>query len=454
MSVPDRPPDVPDATRLASVRSERSDLGRALVNMAAKAGSLVVEKGAQLALLLVAAPILGVVAFGRLSYALSLTALLAFGTDLGLTLWTTRALAREPALSARVLGTAFRLRLYAMVPYFVALGAVALNMGPGEARAALLAIGVASLARAFLDHARAVFRARERIGDEGKVNAVSATLATACGLAALWISGRGLPALALGMMVGTLIGAVYGFLVLGRGYGRWAGGFDRRLAGDMLRQSLPFWLAGLFSLAYSRGDVVILRALAGDAEVGAYRAAGQLFEVAKNVPIVVLTAMFPQLARDFRLSRDRLRRTELRLSLILLGTGVVAGAALSAVSGLVARRIFGPQFSHTVAALRILSLALPLAYVNGGLTHFLVARDRGSLHSILAGLMVLVNVAANFGLSARLGASGAAWSTVITEAALSLCCLFALRALRRVADATGPSDPGAPPAALSAPRVP
>ena len=416
------PPEAPAA---------RGDLRRALVNMAAKAGSLVVEKGAQLALLLLAAPILGVVAFGRLSYALSLTALLAFGTDLGLTLWTTRALAREPALAAGVLGTALRLRLYAMVPYFVVLGAVAASLGPGEARAALLAIGVASLARAFLDHARAVFRARERIGDEGKVNAIGTTLATVCGLAALWISGRGLPALALGMMVGTLIGAVYGFTVLGRGYGRWSGGFDGALARRMLRESLPFWLAGLFSLAYSRGDVVLLRALAGDAEVGAYRAAGQLFEVAKNVPIVVLTAMFPQLARDFRLSRERLRRTEWRLAASLLGTGVITAVALAMLSGLVARRIFGPQFSHTVGALRILSLALPLAFVNGGLTHFLVARDRGALHSTFAGVMVLVNVGANLALSSRWGAAGAAWATVITEAALSLCCLVALRALRR-----------------------
>ena len=48
----------------------------------------------------------------------------------------------------------------------------------------------------------------------------------------------------------------------------------------------------------ARGDVIVLRALSGDAEVGAYRAGGQLFEVAKNVPVVVMTAMFPQLARE------------------------------------------------------------------------------------------------------------------------------------------------------------
>jgi len=88
-----------------------ADLRRAFVNMAAKAGSIVIERVAQLVLMLGAAPILGVVSFGRFSFANSVTALLAFGTDLGLTLWTTRALAREPGQSAGVLGTAYHLRL-------------------------------------------------------------------------------------------------------------------------------------------------------------------------------------------------------------------------------------------------------------------------------------------------------------------------------------------------------
>jgi O-antigen/teichoic acid export membrane protein len=407
-----------------------ADLRRAFVNMAAKAGSIVIERVAQLVLLLGAAPILGVVSFGRFSFANSVTALLAFGTDLGLTLWTTRALAREPAHSAGVLGTAYHLRLWATVPYFIALAAVSASLGPGEARIAMLAIGVVSLARALLDHARAVFRARERIGDEGKVNALGASLATIGALAAVALTRRGLPALALGMMAGTLVSAVYGFALLGR-YGPWTGPFDRALARRMLREALPFWLAGIFSLAYSRGDVVVLRALTGDAEVGTYRAAGQLYDVAKTLPVVVMTAMFPQLARHFRFARERLRRAEWGVSAALTAAGIVTAAVLAVAAGFVAHRIFGAGFARTVPTLRILSAALPLVFLNCGLTHFLVARDLGVLNMIFAGLVVPVNVVANVQLSRRLGAPGAAWSMLITEAALSLCCLVALYVARR-----------------------
>ncbi|HEY8924970.1 MAG TPA: oligosaccharide flippase family protein [Polyangia bacterium] len=428
--------------------STLADPRRVAANIAAKALSLVVEKGAQLALPLVGAPMLGVVEFGRYSYAASVSTLFAFGTDLGLTLWTTRALARDPAHAPDVLATSFRLRLMATLPYLVCVAAVALALGPGHARVAMLALGVASLARALLDHARAMFRAHEEIGLEGRLNAVTAVLASGLGLGALLLTKRGLPALALGVMGGTVAGGGYGVALFRRRHGRWLGHgkFERALAGRMLREALPFWLAGLFALGYSRGDVVILRHFAGEAEVGAYRAAGQLFEVTKNLPLLVLTALFPQLARDFRTSRERLARVEDLIVAGLLVAGVLVAAILALGAGPVVRGVFGPEFARTVPALRILSLALPLLFLNFGLTHFLVARDLGVLNLLFSGLMVVVSLIANLVLAPRLGSTGAAWATLATEASLALCCVQAMRKLRRADRLAAAARAASPPA--------
>lgn len=445
-TAPAPPPAAPEGTTVADPR-------RVIANMTAKGMSLVVEKGAQLALPLVGAPALGVVAFGRYSYAASVTTLFAFGTDLGLTLWTTRALARDPAHAPDVLATSFRLRLMATLPYVVCIGAIAWALGPGHARLAMLAMGAAALARALLDHARAMFRAHEEIGFEGKLNAVTAILASGLGLGGLLVTRRGLPALALGVMAGTIAGGVYGVALFRRRHGRWLGhgAFVPALARRMLRESLPFWLAGLFALGYSRGDVVLLHHFAGEAEVGAYRAAGQLFEVTKNLPLLVLTALFPQLARDFRTSRARLARLEDLITVGLLGAGVVVAGVLALVAGPIAHGIFGPEFARTVPALRILSLALPLLFLNFGLTHFLVARDLGVLNLLFSGLMVVVSLIANVIMAPRWGSAGAAWATLATEASLSLCCVQAMvkvrREDRRAAAPTGASAAGATAAA-------
>jgi O-antigen/teichoic acid export membrane protein len=406
---------------------------RAVVNMAAKGASFAVEKGAQLVLVLAAAPVLGVAAFGRFSFATSLGALLAFATDLGLTTWTTRALARDPGRAPAVLGTGLRLRLLAAVPVLLALAGVASTVSEPDVRWAVMALGAAALARAFLDHARAVFRAHERLGDEGKVNAATAVAGTLCGLVAMAAGGDGLRGLALGVMAGTFAGAVYGFALLGRRYGRWAGPSDRALARRMLEEAAPFWFAGMFTLGYARADVVLLQLLASDAEVGAYRAAGQLFDVANQLPVLLMTALFPQLARASARSSSELVPLENSLIRLLVAGGLLVGGVLAVAPGPIVGVLFGADFARGVPALQLLAPAVPLAFVNCGILHFFIARDRGRLNVAFAAAMVVVNVAWNLLLDARAGAAGAASARLITEAVLCACCVYALRTLRREA---------------------
>ena len=44
--------------------------------------------------------------------------------------------------------------------------------------------------------------------------------------------------------------------------------------------------------------------------------------------------------------------------------------------------------------------------------------------------MLVVNVSANLVLVPRQGGPGAAWATLLTEVALTICCVFALRSRR------------------------
>jgi O-antigen/teichoic acid export membrane protein len=165
--------------------------------------------------------------------------------------------------------------------------------------------------------------------------------------------------------------------------------------------------------------------------VGAYRAAGQLVEVVKQLPFLLMTATFPQLARAFHDSRAELARVERTIGGLLIGSGVLAGVVLAAAADPIVALLFGPDFVRAVPALRIMALAVPLLYVNCGVLHFFVARDRGVLNMKLAAAMVAINAAANLALDHRLGALGAATATVVTEAALLACCLYALRIVRR-----------------------
>src|SRR5579864_4373352 len=66
-----------------------------LRNLTLKTASLGFEKVSRLVVVVASARALGQAAFGRFVFASTVTALLAFGTDLGLGVWTTRELARR-----------------------------------------------------------------------------------------------------------------------------------------------------------------------------------------------------------------------------------------------------------------------------------------------------------------------------------------------------------------------
>lgn len=404
---------------------------RVVANVFAKGTSFVVEKGAQMALVVIAGRALGTAAFGRFSFASNLAVLLAFATDLGLTTWTTRALARNPEMGVRVLGTGLRLRLAASCLVLLAFAGVAASIDDRGLRLAVVALGVAALLRGLCDHARAVFRAHERLGDESKLNIAVGVLGMGGGIIGLVGGAGGIGVLSLGILAGTCAGAIYGFLLLGRNYGPWAGPADGALARRMLREAAPFWLAGAFTLVYARADVLLLKPLASDAEVGAYRAAGQIAETARQLPVLLMTATFPQLARAFQESRAALARVERALAGLLLASGLVVAGAIALAADPIVALLFGPAFGRAVPALRALAIALPLQYLNCGVLHFFVARDRGGLNLAFAAAMVVVNAAANVTLDRRLGALGASIATVVTEVALLLCCAYALRVLRR-----------------------
>jgi len=398
----------------------------ALGNLVIKALSVPVEKACRLVLVVVAARLLGVAALGSYQFAFTATAMLALCTDLGMGVWTTRALARDRTRAPAIVATALRLRVFASWPYLVVVAVAAALAGPGDTRRALVLLGLAALVNAYVDYLLAIFRGFERLADEAHLNVARAVFISIGGLGGLAL-GRSVAALSAGLFGAMLVVGAYGLRMLRRGFGLdvRAGRFDRELWRAAAAEALPLWVATLFSLLYFKGDVVILKAVAGDVEVGAYSAAYKIFEGLMIVPSVVLAATFPPLARANG-DPERQRRWEAALVALLLALGLGVGAALYLASDRLIGVVYGAGFARAVPSLRVLAGALPILFLNFGLTHFLIARDLGRRNLLFAALMLVVNVAANLILVPRMLGPGAAWATLLTEVALAICCALAL----------------------------
>jgi len=404
------------------------DLAAGLRELALKAASLGLERGSRLVVTLASAPILGEVAFGRLVYASTVTAVLALTADLGLGAWSTRALARNPSAARDIVAVGLRLRGLAVLPYFAAVLAVAW-LGPGgEARVAVLVLGVAAALHSGAEHFGAVFRGSGRFADETRLNLTRAGLTLAAGASGLALVGS-LSALCVALLIASAGAFLHGLAMVLRMHpppstgGRAPRTFDAMRAA--LRESVPIWLAGVLSLLYFKVDTFFLHSLSGDAELGAYGAAYKLFEGAMLLPAVVLAVAFPRLSR-LHGDASRQRGLERRVGLGLLGAGVVTGGVYYFARSLLIGLLFGAGFARAEASLRVLALGVPLVYVNFALTHFLIARDRERVNTWLALMMLVVTLVLDAALIPRFAGPGAAWATIVAEIALTSCCFAAL----------------------------
>jgi O-antigen/teichoic acid export membrane protein len=397
-------------------------------NAAWKAISLPFERLCRFLLVAVSMRTLGTAAYGRFRFATTATLMLAMVVDLGLGVWTVRELARSRARAATIARTVLKVRLVAGAPYLVLTAILALVVGPGETRNAVLLLGLAGLISAVIDHAIALFRGYERFSDEARVNVARALLLLGGALGGLWFQ-RSAVGLSVGILAGTAAAGLYALWVVRRGYHLLAttdqGGYDPAVARTALRDGLPICLAGLISTLYFKGDTVLLMIFASDVVLGIYSAAYAIFETSLQLPAILLAAAFPPLARA-NLDRQRQRQWERLVSGLLLALGLLVAAVCYVARGPIIALVSGGGFAAAGDSLRILALGIPLMYVNFGLTHFLIARDLGRRNMLFSGMMLVLNVALNLVAIPRFGALGAAWTTVLTEAALTVCCLVAL----------------------------
>jgi O-antigen/teichoic acid export membrane protein len=116
-----------------------------------------------------------------------------------------------------------------------------------------------------------------------------------------------------------------------------------------------------------------------------------------------------------------------RLAVLLGSAGALAMAfTFGAAEGIV-HLTYGEAYYGAINALRVLSLALPLFFINYVLTHQVIAWDGQRRYLAITCAALAANVVANVLLIRPYGMVGAAWATLLTELVVAAGCLTALR---------------------------
>jgi O-antigen/teichoic acid export membrane protein len=194
--------------------------------------------------------------------------------------------------------------------------------------------------------------------------------------------------------------------------------FEPQLLRAWFWQGLPFALTFVLTILYFKIDQPLVYALRPHQEAGWYGAAYKPFEALLFIPMTLLSVVFPVLSVYHRERRQDLLDLVSRFykALLLIGWPMTVGIFMLAHP--LTSLLLSASFAQSEPALRILALALVVAFVNNAFIGALSASDRQSSFTWAAAWSLVANVGLNLALIPAYGYLGASWATVATEIVL------------------------------------
>jgi Membrane protein involved in the export of O-antigen and teichoic acid len=374
--------------------------------------------------------------FGLLSFALSLTAICAGFAGLGLDDVLIRDFSADRKGSRGLLSKAMRLRLVGSAAGYSAAVAGAVWLQPESPDVwSVVAICAASLFFGPGELVEAWFQAAMNVRPVVGVRQIAFWTATGCRLWLLW-QGATLKMLAMTYVVeaGVVgVGLITAFRL--RSEDPEAANLHRRESAPwlrLIREGAPLMASGVLVLCAMQADRLLLARLSGDTAVGIYAAGVRFSEVFQIIPVALGAVVLPNLtALKGRDEREYWRRA--RQIFWLAG---LAGAAIalpvSVTAALFIPRIFGADYADSAGVLAVHVWTLGFIFMVSLRSRFFLIAAATRWVLVLSVLTAGLNLAGNFLLVPRFGATGAAWSAVAAWAFSALVAPLLFAPTRRV----------------------
>ncbi|HLI33801.1 MAG TPA: flippase [Terriglobia bacterium] len=367
-------------------------------------------------------------ALGQYAYALALAGILLVLPDMGSHLLITRELAAQPERLPDMLWRLFFLKagLVAAVVMIVALLAE-IGIHDEGRRLLFLILAARMVLQSVSLGCAAVFKAFERmhyVALTQMANAALCFLALAACLLLRTNLTMVVGALALGQVLETWLAWKILFQHFNPGaIPRW----DWKPLFNLLVMAAPIGIVTLLQTIGLRLDVLVLSIFAPNRELGRLQAAAWFITLSFLLATLLMTVLFPKLARLWQLSGpERVRYIESLLKHGMLLASLQALLVWLAAPYLL-EAFFGKSLGSATVLLHIVTPALPFVFVNTALFYVFIAADRRKIYLALLSLSLAGGLIAAFGFTARWGAYGAAWADVareLAECALLLFCLY------------------------------
>lgn len=181
-------------------------------------------------------------------------------------------------------------------------------------------------------------------------------------------------------------------------------------------------------MVYINSDTTMIGFMIGDSAVAIYYIATKMYTVIKNIINAIIVVALPRLSNYVEHDKEAYNKLCTTVLTSVLTVLVPAVVGLFCCSNFIVKIIAGQEFIGGGTALRILSVSLLFAILGGFNTLCIVMPNREEKVLLLAtSIAAIVNIALNFVLIPIWSYNGAALTTVIAEAIVTIITYICTR---------------------------
>jgi PST family polysaccharide transporter len=357
---------------------------------------------------------LGPSQYGELSYVLAFVAFFQAISMLGLNGIVIRDMAKDREASPLILGTVYRLRLFASVlSWICAVGTMA-AFRPGDTKTLILTAIIAGTL---------VFQANDTIDlwFQSQTQSKRTVVAKIFAYVINSIVKVGLilfHAPLIYFAISSLIEFVLGAMALSISYRlypapfrwKWDIGWGKRL----IKEAWPYLLSSLAIIIYMRIDQIMIREMLGTHELGIFSAAMPLSTTWYFIPVLISQSVGPSIAKKKDVDQSGYDQSIDRLFSMMWWIMLPISVSIALLSNSIVRFLYGESYMASANVLAVHVFAnIPVAL--GVMQAIWIVNERKNTLSLIKTVSgAVANIGLNFILIPKFGAIGAASATVIS----------------------------------------
>jgi len=358
---------------------------------------------------------LGVSDYGILGFAISLTGILGFTMDMGISSHIVRHIANDYDSAPKYLGNALPLKSLFTCGTFILTLIILILLKSNELVITItLLFSIEMIIKSFIGLLEGSFQAFEK----GKYQGIENTLLNILLLVFILIAiftDLGIYGITISYILANAIALIYAYYVLNKHITKPKFEFDKTFCKKITLYSLPFAIGGFLTSIYYSIDVVMLTNLVGSYSTGIYNATYKLISILMLFYSVYNAVIFPVMSKLYQNDKSLLIISFEKSMKYLMFIIIPIAFATMIYSSDIIQFIYGNEYDNASSVLSILIWTVCLLFISGAANSLLTASHKEVAGATMYLIAAIFNVCLNFIMIPHFSYNGAAMTTVLSD---------------------------------------